>query len=95
MCQKNAKAICTRLNRIAGQVRGVSQMVADDRYCIDILHQTQAIKAALANVETEILKSHAAWKKRSCLELRLSNAKSSMNWLKSSPRRNSESYREF
>ncbi len=35
-------------------------MVADDRYCIDILHQTQAIKAALANVETEILKSHAA-----------------------------------
>ena len=38
----------------------VSQMVADDRYCIDILHQIHAIKAALAKVETEILKTHAA-----------------------------------
>ncbi len=35
-------------------------MVADDRYCIDILHQIHAIKAALAKVETEILKTHAA-----------------------------------
>ncbi|WP_142847973.1 metal-sensitive transcriptional regulator [Telmatospirillum sp. J64-1] len=60
MCQKNNKALRTRLNRIEGQVRGVGQMVADDRYCIDILHQVHAIKAALAKVETEILKSHAA-----------------------------------
>lgn len=35
-------------------------MVADDRYCIDILHQLHAIKAALAKVETEVLKTHAA-----------------------------------
>lgn len=60
MCQKNAEAICARLSRIEGQVRGVGQMVADDRYCIDILHQVHAIKAALAKVETEILKNHAA-----------------------------------
>lgn len=60
MCQKNNKALRTRLNRIEGQVRGVGQMIADDRYCIDILHQVHAIKAALAKVETEILKSHAA-----------------------------------
>lgn len=60
MCQRNAAAICTRLNRIAGQVRGVGQMVADDRYCIDILHQLHAIKAALAKVENEVLKTHAA-----------------------------------
>lgn len=60
MCQKNAEAIRARLSRIEGQVRGVGQMVADDRYCIDILHQVHAIKAALAKVETEILKSHAA-----------------------------------
>lgn len=60
MCQKNAEAIRARLSRIEGQVRGVGQMVVDDRYCIDILHQVHAIKAALAKVETEILKNHAA-----------------------------------
>ena len=54
------KAGINRLNRIAGQVRGVAQMVEDDRYCIDILHQLQAVKSALAKVETQILKDHAA-----------------------------------
>lgn len=49
-----------RLNRIAGQVRGVAQMIEDDRYCIDILHQIRAIKSALAKVESEVLKDHAA-----------------------------------
>lgn len=49
-----------RLNRIAGQVRGVAQMIEDDRYCIDILHQIQAIKSALAKVESQVLKDHAA-----------------------------------
>lgn len=49
-----------RLKRIEGQVRGVAQMVADDRYCIDVLHQVQAVKAALAKVESAILKDHAA-----------------------------------
>lgn len=60
MDQKNAKALRSRLSRIEGQVRGVGQMVTDGRYCIDILHQIHAIKTALAIVETEILKSHAA-----------------------------------
>tara|TARA_R110000751_G_scaffold2018_7_gene8649 strand:+ start:237960 stop:238229 length:270 start_codon:yes stop_codon:yes gene_type:complete len=49
-----------RLNRIAGQVRGLAQMIEDDRYCLDILHQLQAVKSALAKVETQILKDHAA-----------------------------------
>lgn len=49
-----------RLNRIAGQVRGVAQMIAEDRYCMDILHQIQAIKSALAKVESQVLKDHAA-----------------------------------
>jgi CsoR family transcriptional regulator, copper-sensing transcriptional repressor len=53
-------AVINRLKRIEGQVRGVAQMVADDRYCIDILHQLQAVKSALARVESEILKAHAA-----------------------------------
>lgn len=57
---KDRAAILNRLSRIEGQVRGVGQMVADDRYCIDILHQVQAVKAALARVESEILKDHAA-----------------------------------
>lgn len=41
-------------------MRGVASMVEDDRYCIDILHQVQAVKAALAKVESGILKDHAA-----------------------------------
>lgn len=57
---KDKTAILNRLNRIEGQVRGVRQMVSDDRYCIDILHQVQAVKAALAKAESEILKDHAA-----------------------------------
>ena len=48
-----------RLRRIEGQVRGIAQMIADDRYCIDILHQVQAVKSALAKVESQILKDHA------------------------------------
>jgi DNA-binding FrmR family transcriptional regulator len=49
-----------RLNRVAGQVRGVAQMIEDDRYCMDILHQIAAIKSALAKVESQVLKDHAA-----------------------------------
>lgn len=49
-----------RLNRIAGQVAGLARMVAEDRYCIDILTQVQAVKAALARAEAEILRDHAA-----------------------------------
>lgn len=57
---KHKIGIQNRLKRIEGQVRGVSQMIADDRYCIDILHQVQAVKAALAKAESEILRDHAA-----------------------------------
>ncbi len=49
-----------RLNRIEGQVRGISRMIEDERYCIDVLQQMQAIKSALARVEDAILKDHAA-----------------------------------
>lgn len=57
---ETSNAKINRLNRIAGQVRGVAQMIADDRYCIDILHQIAAIKSALARVESQVLKDHAA-----------------------------------
>ena len=54
------EATTKRLNRIEGQVRGIGRMIEDERYCIDILQQIQAIKSALARVEDAILKDHAA-----------------------------------
>ena len=53
-------ATVNRLRRIEGQVRGLAQMLEDDRYCIDILHQVQAVKSALVKVESRVLKDHAA-----------------------------------
>ncbi|RIV86770.1 metal-sensitive transcriptional regulator [Aurantiacibacter zhengii] len=57
---QHSKSLLNRLGRIEGQVRGVRAMVEQDRYCIDILHQIQAVKAALAKAEDEILKNHAS-----------------------------------
>lgn len=57
--RKDIKASCQkRLKRIEGQVRGLTKMVDEDRYCIDILTQLQAVRAALVRVETELLKDH-------------------------------------
>jgi len=47
-----------RLNRIEGQVRGIARMVDEDRYCIDVLTQIRAVRAALRGVEDEVLKDH-------------------------------------
>jgi len=59
--RKDIKASCEkRLNRIEGQVRGLARMVEDDRYCIDIVTQISAVRAALRKVEEEILKDHVA-----------------------------------
>ena len=58
MIQDNKPKLLNRLNRIEGQVRGISRMVDDDRYCIDVLTQIQAVRAALAKVESEMLKAH-------------------------------------
>jgi CsoR family transcriptional regulator, copper-sensing transcriptional repressor len=53
------KASCIRrLSRIEGQVRGLSRMVEDDRYCIDIITQLSAVRAALRRVEQEVLRDH-------------------------------------
>jgi DNA-binding FrmR family transcriptional regulator len=45
-----------RLKRIEGQIRGLAGMVEDDRYCIDVVTQIAAAKAALRRVEEEILR---------------------------------------
>jgi CsoR family transcriptional regulator, copper-sensing transcriptional repressor len=50
--------LLTRLGKIEGQVRGIARMVEEGRYCIDILTQLHAARAALARVETELLKNH-------------------------------------
>lgn len=49
-----------RLKRIEGQVRGLSRMVEDDRYCIDVVTQILAVRAALRRVEEEVLRDHVA-----------------------------------
>jgi DNA-binding FrmR family transcriptional regulator len=54
----NKTKLLNRLRRIEGQMRGVTRMVEEDRYCIDILTQTQALRAALVKVETELLRNH-------------------------------------
>jgi DNA-binding FrmR family transcriptional regulator len=54
----NKPKLLNRLNRIEGQVRGIARMVEDERYCIDVLTQIQAVRAALTKVETEMLKEH-------------------------------------
>ena len=47
-----------RLKRIEGQVRGLSRMVDEDRYCIDVITQICAVRAALSRVEEELLRDH-------------------------------------
>lgn len=49
-----------RLKRIEGQARGIGRMVEDERYCIDIVTQIQAVRAALKKVEEEVLKDHVS-----------------------------------
>jgi DNA-binding FrmR family transcriptional regulator len=57
----NSKSSCLkRLSRIEGQVRGLSRMVEQDRYCIDVVTQISAVRAALRRVEEEVLREHVA-----------------------------------
>jgi len=58
--QLERSATIRRLNRIEGQVRGVARMIDEERYCIDVLQQIQAIRAAIGKVEEAVLKDHAA-----------------------------------
>ena len=59
--QKLAKtSITKRLNRIEGQVRGLTRMVEEGRYCIDVVTQISAVRAALRRAEEEILRDHVS-----------------------------------
>jgi DNA-binding FrmR family transcriptional regulator len=55
---KNKKAVLSRLRRIEGQVRGIEKMVDEDRYCIDVLTQVNAVRAALESVALKLLADH-------------------------------------
>jgi len=60
MRQESKASALKRLQRIEGQVRGLARMVEQDRYCIDVVTQVSAVRAALRAVEEEILRDHAA-----------------------------------
>ncbi len=56
--QRDNADLLARLRKIEGQVRGVQRMVEEDRYCVDILIQLAAIKAAVGRVGLSLLESH-------------------------------------
>lgn len=57
--QPRKKALLNRLKRINGQVNGITQMVEQDRYCVDILNQITAVRSALSAVANQMLADHA------------------------------------
>ncbi len=56
--QPHKQSLLKRLNRVEGQVRGVAQMITDDRYCIDVLTQVAAVQSALDAVALQLLEDH-------------------------------------
>src|SRR6186713_1487975 len=60
MQNETKPAVLKRLKRIEGQVRGLARMVEEDRYCIDVVTQISAVRAALRRAEEEILRDHVA-----------------------------------
>lgn len=60
MNDETKKSVVTRLRRIEGQVGGLIRMIDEDRYCVDVLTQINAVRAALHKVEKQILEDHVA-----------------------------------
>ena len=58
MHRPNKQQLTNRLNRAIGQVQGIVRMIDHDRYCIDVVTQIQAARAALLRVETEMMRDH-------------------------------------
>ena len=53
-----SQKVLKNLNRVEGQVRGIAQMVEADRYCIEVVTQIEAARAALARIESDLLRQH-------------------------------------
>ncbi len=60
MHEATKAGVITRLRRIEGQVGGLIRMVDEDRYCVDVLTQINAVRAALHKVEEQILRDHVS-----------------------------------
>ena len=60
MSKTSKAASIKKLNRIEGQVRGLARMLEEERYCIDIVTQIEAVRAALRRVEEDVLREHVA-----------------------------------
>lgn len=56
--RENKDDILKRLSRIEGQIRGIARMVEEDRYCVDVLNQVSAARAALSSVALLLLETH-------------------------------------
>lgn len=58
VCRSNKTDLLNRLKRVEGQVRGIYRMVEEDKYCVDILSQVAAARAALGKIGLMLLESH-------------------------------------
>lgn len=58
MRDETQRKVDARLARIEGQIRALRKMIADDRYCIDVVRQVQAAKSALASLESVVIDDH-------------------------------------
>ena len=58
MQAETKQSVRKRLNRVEGQVRGIANMVETDRYCIDVVTQIAAVRAALRKIEEEVIRDH-------------------------------------
>lgn len=58
VCASDRASNLARLKRIEGQVRGIAQLVEQDRYCVDVLTQIAAVQSALRSVGKELLRHH-------------------------------------
>ena len=64
MNSETKQSVAKRLARVEGQVRGLAQMIEQDRYCLDVVAQVRAARSALAKVEEVVLADHL----RHCVE---------------------------
>lgn len=58
LCEMDKKDLNMRLKRIEGQVRGIQRMIDEDKYCVDILTQVNAVRGALKKVGLILLDKH-------------------------------------
>lgn len=58
LCELDKKNLTNRLKRIEGQIRGLQRMVAEEKYCVDILNQVNAVQGGLKGVSLKILDKH-------------------------------------